>query len=184
MVPNAVAAPPTLAPDDPAEGVFGYVLDFAAPRVRELVPVGEPSLVVRLTVDSRLQAEATVEAKTQQLILEADERHRIIETALDAFMQIDRRGEILQWSSQAKKLFGRSQSQAVGLRLEDDEARALQDFSAKPQGREIVGVEDGAVLFRHKVRVAIASAQAQVSCCNQVYCERWVGMLRSADAGR
>jgi PAS domain S-box-containing protein len=72
-----------------------------------------------LALQERLQAEQAVEAKTEQLILEADERRRIIETALDAFMQIDRRGEILQWSSQAEKLFGPSQSEAIGLRLED-----------------------------------------------------------------
>ena len=56
---KTLASPPTLAPDDPKEGVFGYVMDFAAPRARELAPMGEPALVVRLTVDSRLQAEAT-----------------------------------------------------------------------------------------------------------------------------
>ncbi|HTK34869.1 MAG TPA: PBP1A family penicillin-binding protein [Caulobacteraceae bacterium] len=55
---RAVAAPPTLVPDDPNEGVFGYVLDFAAPRARELAPPNQPALVVRLSVDARLQAEA------------------------------------------------------------------------------------------------------------------------------
>jgi PAS domain S-box-containing protein len=72
-----------------------------------------------LALRERLQADEAVEAKTQQLIREADERRRIIETALDAFMQIDRSGEILQWSAQAEKLFGASQGEAVGFRLEE-----------------------------------------------------------------
>jgi PAS domain S-box-containing protein len=72
-----------------------------------------------LALRERLQADEAVEAKTQQLIREADERRRIIETALDAFMQIDRSGEILQWSAQAEKLFGASQGEAIGFRLEE-----------------------------------------------------------------
>ena len=55
---QAAATPPKLAPDDPAEAAFGYVLDFAAPRARELAPQAGPVLVVRLSVDSRLQQTA------------------------------------------------------------------------------------------------------------------------------
>jgi penicillin-binding protein 1A len=60
---RAIAAPPTLAPDDPNEGVFGYVLDFAAPRVRELAPANQPDLVARLSIDARLQAEAATDIR-------------------------------------------------------------------------------------------------------------------------
>lgn len=56
----ARAAPPALAPDDPAEGVFGYALDFAAARAREIAPAGQPDLVVRLTLDAALQNEAAL----------------------------------------------------------------------------------------------------------------------------
>jgi penicillin-binding protein 1A len=54
----ARASQPRLAPDDPAEGVFGYALDLAAIRARELAPVGRPDLVVRLSLDGPLQREA------------------------------------------------------------------------------------------------------------------------------
>ncbi|OYX35841.1 MAG: hypothetical protein B7Y99_02925 [Caulobacterales bacterium 32-69-10] len=54
----ARAAPPRLAPDNPAEGVFGYALDLAAIRARELVSGGRPDLVVRLSLDGPLQREA------------------------------------------------------------------------------------------------------------------------------
>ena len=53
----ARADAPKLAPDAPGEAAFGYVLDFAAPRARELAP-GRPDLVVRLSVDPALQREA------------------------------------------------------------------------------------------------------------------------------
>jgi penicillin-binding protein 1A len=55
---RATAAPPVLAPEDPNDGTFGYVLDFAAPRVRELAPAGQPDLLVRLSVDGPMQAAA------------------------------------------------------------------------------------------------------------------------------
>lgn len=61
---QAAAAPPKLAPDDPGEAAFGYVLDFAAPRARELAPGAGPVLVVRLSLDSRLQ-QAAAEAVRQ-----------------------------------------------------------------------------------------------------------------------
>lgn len=59
----ARAAPPKLAPDDPAEGVFGYVLDLAVPRALQFAPAGEPSLVVRLTLDADLQREAATDIR-------------------------------------------------------------------------------------------------------------------------
>ena len=55
---QAVAHPPGLAPEKPAEGDFGYVLDLAASRARELAQNRAPDLVVRLTVDPHLQSVA------------------------------------------------------------------------------------------------------------------------------
>jgi PAS domain S-box-containing protein len=72
-----------------------------------------------LALEERLQADQTVEAKTRQLSQEVDERRRVIETALDAFVQIDPHGEVLQWNSRAEKMFGASSSEAIGARLED-----------------------------------------------------------------
>jgi PAS domain S-box-containing protein len=72
-----------------------------------------------MALAERLQAEKAVQLKAQQLIQEAEERRRIIETALDAFVQIDGQGVILQWSSQAEKIFGVPQSDAIGALLEN-----------------------------------------------------------------
>ena len=55
---RAEAAAPTLAPEAPDEGLFGYVLDLAAPQAAGLAPAGQPDLVVRLTVDAQMQAVA------------------------------------------------------------------------------------------------------------------------------
>jgi penicillin-binding protein 1A len=54
----ALQAPPKLAPERPEEGDFGYVLDLAASRARELAENRAPDLIVRLTVDPKLQATA------------------------------------------------------------------------------------------------------------------------------
>jgi hypothetical protein len=66
----------------------------------------------------------------------------------------------------------------VGVHLDGDEARAVEAFTANPEGRRLVGVMGGAVVFQHKVRAALTSGDAQVSCCNPAYCERWEGILQ------
>ncbi len=57
---QATAHPPVLTSEAQAEGDFGYVLDLAAQQAKALNTPGVPDLVVHLTVDSFLQAEATV----------------------------------------------------------------------------------------------------------------------------
>ncbi len=54
----ALANPPKLAPEAPAEGDFGYVLDMAAAQAVQIAGGQAPDLVVRLTVDSNLQTTA------------------------------------------------------------------------------------------------------------------------------
>jgi penicillin-binding protein 1A len=54
----ALAAPPKLASPKRSEGDLGYVLDLAAREAREVNVANVPDLVIRLTIDPRLQAEA------------------------------------------------------------------------------------------------------------------------------
>jgi penicillin-binding protein 1A len=54
----ALAHPPKLAAEAPAEGDFGYVLDMAAAQAVQIAGGQAPDLVVRLTVDSNLQTTA------------------------------------------------------------------------------------------------------------------------------
>ena len=55
---SALAAPPRLARQSRTEGDFGYVLDLAVSQARLANTLAVPDLVIRLTVDSRLQAAA------------------------------------------------------------------------------------------------------------------------------
>src|SRR6185436_15842369 len=43
----------------------------------------------------------------------------IIETALDAFIQMDESGRVTDWNSQAEKIFGWPRSDAIGKKLVD-----------------------------------------------------------------
>jgi len=52
----ALAAPPTLAPEAPGEGDYGYVLDMAAAQAVQIAGAQAPDLVVRLSIDPQLQA--------------------------------------------------------------------------------------------------------------------------------
>ncbi len=56
---DALAHPPVLAPEPAGEGDYGYVFDMAGAEARQLANGAAPDLVVRLTIDPRLQHEAT-----------------------------------------------------------------------------------------------------------------------------
>lgn len=55
----AIAAPPVLKPPGPGEGDLGYPLDLAARQAQQLAGSSAPDLVVRLTLDPALQAQAS-----------------------------------------------------------------------------------------------------------------------------
>src|SRR6185312_5690929 len=61
----ALSHPPVLAPEQPSEGDYGYVLDMAAAQAVQIAGGTAPDLVVKLTVDPTLQATA------QQVVREA-----------------------------------------------------------------------------------------------------------------
>ncbi len=65
----------------------------------------------------------------------------------------------------------------VGVRLPDDEARALKDFTATPDGRGMAVVVSGQIASRHKIRQSLESAEMQVSCCDPRACDRWEALL-------
>jgi penicillin-binding protein 1A len=55
---GALANPPKLAAEVPGEGDYGYVLDMAAAQAAQIAGEQAPDLVVRLSVDPRLQTTA------------------------------------------------------------------------------------------------------------------------------
>ena len=62
---EALEHPPRLTPEAPGEGEYGYVLDMAAAQAVKLAGAGAPDLVIRLSIDPRLQA------ASQQVVAEA-----------------------------------------------------------------------------------------------------------------
>jgi PAS domain S-box-containing protein len=72
-------------------------------------PVRRHFVIGRDMTESRLAQEALLESEQMA--------HGIVDTALDAFVQIDDSGTILCWSSQAEKIFGWSRSEALGGKL-------------------------------------------------------------------
>jgi PAS domain S-box-containing protein len=62
----------------------------------------------------------TESRKAQEELLESEQMARtIIDTALDAFVQMDERGVIVDWNTQAEAIFGWSRREAVGRALGD-----------------------------------------------------------------
>ena len=80
----------------------------------------------------------TESRRAQEALRESEQLARgIIDTALDAFVQIDESGSILNWNWQAEKIFGWPRQDALGKNLieliiagtdRDDLAAALQRF--------------------------------------------------------
>jgi PAS domain S-box-containing protein len=72
-------------------------------------PVRRHFVIGRDMTESRLAQEALLESEQMA--------HGIVDSALDAFVQIDESGTILCWSSQAENIFGWSRSEALGGKL-------------------------------------------------------------------
>ena len=73
------------------------------------IPTREGLLVLSSVVD------VTESKKAQQALVESAAMARgIVETALDAFIQMDETGVVLEWNSQAEAMFGWSRAQAIG----------------------------------------------------------------------
>ena len=117
----------------------------------------------------RLQAEETLQDTAKQLLQEAEERRRVIETALDAFVQIDRHGEILQWNSRAETMFGLSRSAAIGAHLEDViglEAGCKEHLDSIIHGEDVGGLRTQAKVIGHtgeelEIEFSVSSSERQ-----------------------
>jgi PAS domain S-box-containing protein len=65
-----------------------------------------------------LNREIEAQKKAQQALLESEQMARdVIENALEAFVQTDEGGHILEWNPQAEAIFGWSRQEAVGRHL-------------------------------------------------------------------
>ena len=62
----------------------------------------------------------TESRRAQQTLRESEQLARgIIDTALDAFVQMDEQGVISDWNTQAEKIFGWTHAEAVGTKLSE-----------------------------------------------------------------
>ena len=87
----------------------------------------------------------TESRRAQETLRDSEQMARgIIDTALDAFVQTDRSGSILDWNSQAETIFGWPRQEALGKNFidlivtgtdHDDLAAALQRFLATGEDR-------------------------------------------------
>ena len=122
--------------------------------------------------------DVTESTKAREALLESEQMARgIIGTALDAFVQMDEAGQIVEWNPQSENLFGWSRDEAIGCSLADlivpenyraahreGLARFLQSGAGKISGkrREIEALrKDGT---RMQVEIAVTSLQRQGGC--------------------
>jgi PAS domain S-box-containing protein len=105
--------------------VQGFSRDVAVP----LPTGGGPEIGVlarefeHMAAESRaktaaLNREIEAQKKAQQALLESEQMARdVIENALDAFIQTDQAGNIVEWNPQAEAIFGWSRQEALGKRV-------------------------------------------------------------------
>jgi PAS domain S-box-containing protein len=69
---------------------------------------------------SKIARDITESKKVREALLDSERMARgIIDTALDAFVQMDQSGIIIDWNPQAETVFGWSRDEAVGKRLSE-----------------------------------------------------------------
>jgi PAS domain S-box-containing protein len=96
---------------------------------------------------SEIARDVTELRRTEQTLRQqVEERERIIETSLDAFIQIDQSGRILNWNSHAERIFGWSRREAFGKNI----------FG-------LIGRQDGQGPVRLALEAFLQSGQSQVA---------------------
>jgi PAS domain S-box-containing protein len=73
-----------------------------------------------LTGFAKITRDITERMKAQQALIESEHMVRdIIDMSLDAFIQMDEQGSVLEWNAQAGTLFGRPRAEALGQKFND-----------------------------------------------------------------
>jgi PAS domain S-box-containing protein len=85
----------------------------------------------------------------QETLRESEQLARgIIDTALDAFVQIDENGTVSDWNSQAEKIFGWSRNEALGEKLSDLIIPENQNYLHKAGLERFLRTGEGPILGR------------------------------------
>ncbi len=85
----------------------------------------------------------------QETLREGEQLARgIINTALDAFVQMDEQGTITDWNSQAEKIFGWTRAEAIGAKLSDLIVPAIHRDAHKGGLERFLRTGEGIILGR------------------------------------
>jgi PAS domain S-box-containing protein len=99
----------------PLEQMTAAIEGFARGAPLPALPNGRGEIGVLSRAFARMASD--VREKTEALTREVAERRSITDTALDAFVQIDQAGTIVEWNPQAEATFGWPRREAVGQLL-------------------------------------------------------------------
>ncbi len=119
---------------------FGRGQPMAVPTTAS----GEIGVLARAFADMT----ADVQAKTEGLRQEVDERRRIVDMALDAFVQMDQEGRIVEWNPPAETIFGWSREEAVGRMLVELIIPTSQRAAHRAGLSRFLATGDGPILGR------------------------------------
>jgi PAS domain S-box-containing protein len=108
----------------PATIVIPFVLSGAIIAIERMLTVG-PGFAFAIVATSSTAALIAMVCVVSSLLSRASQSlaesevtaQRIIETALDAFIQMDERGRVIEWNPQAEALFGWRRDEAIGQPL-------------------------------------------------------------------
>jgi PAS domain S-box-containing protein len=92
----------------------------------------------------------TSRRKTERALYESQAKlHAIIETAMDAVVQLNEHGIIIDWNTRAEKIFGLKRKEAIGKSLVETVIPEAQHAAYKENAMKFVDGEEGAVRHSH-----------------------------------
>ena len=97
--------------------------------------------------------DVTEQTWTQRALRESEEKHRlVVDTALDGVVTLDQAGRITGWNRQAKKIFGWTSAEVMGLRALDTLVPSAWQESFRKQWEEILDL-GGRGFFGRRVEI-------------------------------
>ncbi len=100
----------------PLERMTAAIEGFGRGAPLPELPNGRGEIGVLARAFTRMASD--VREKTEALTREVEERRSITDTALDAFVQIDQAGIVIEWNPQAEATFGWPRQEAIGQLLD------------------------------------------------------------------
>jgi PAS domain S-box-containing protein len=122
--------------------VIGHCL-FQCTRRTARIP---QDVIARLHVVAGVFASTIARCRAEESLRESESRFtQIIETALDGVVVLDETGVVVEWTSQAERLFGRERHEVVG--------RRFADFALDPNDKDRIQSRDGMTLAPGRIEL-------------------------------